>query len=729
MGRRHGPCNQASAKLPGYRRKHGRPPSALAGAGGLEPAPAPPPQQPQGLPTAQMENNVTVIDWAENDPENPLNWSKGRKFARIFPSVFQSMTAQSASFLHCNGLCPRDPAWELSKAKSTLLVQARTGKIGLRGFLFTRRVPEVVTPVCRCGMARETFEHLVLECNGAADKPHPWPDDGAELLEWLDDVEKAAIVVGWVLGLGRLNEFRLAVELENENNEEARGGAEAEWVSPFEEMDPRGSGKAAAESEARRVSTLMGCCTYALLEVRSRAYKGVSQRPTIPDIINNYMYFDKRQNYQGSATSALASIRQRVMPDGLPGYWQAWDFDLGNDTTDVRARRTQRDQLKSIVAAAIDLAIGPDHGWSCEYEGTLKEKLLRVGDNPRKWWGVKIISPPMSASKQWQLEIDMAFTGLSRFFDFYTDDSCGCHVHVSPGPTVQNGYTLDQLIRMAQGAFFWETGLCELLPPKRRTNEHARPNHTVFATNVYQAVPRTGWGRVFNEIESAANGRFPQPDLLKALQGGPNGTRNLSTDFSPIDKIGTIALRRQAGVASAVTTIHRILLAVTLHISALRYDFDSVKDRKDYTTGEELIKELAGCIKKLPESCHGSRFVAFLKWSLESYADGKSYTTPEINAREEALHLRRNPTRPDLPPPRPGLVHSRREEEEESQEVQAAQSARGAKCWHLARDERWRRTDCFTAAPGSVEPATKRERETSPGRRPVARRRQGEAES
>ncbi|EAQ83013.1 hypothetical protein CHGG_10831 [Chaetomium globosum CBS 148.51] len=107
----------------------------------------------------------------------------------------------------------RDPAWELSKAKSTLLVQARTGKIGLRGFLFTRRVPEVVTPVCRCGMARETFKHLVLECNGAADKPQPWPDDGAELLEWLDDVEKAAIVVRWVLGLGRLNEFRLAVEL------------------------------------------------------------------------------------------------------------------------------------------------------------------------------------------------------------------------------------------------------------------------------------------------------------------------------------------------------------------------------------------------------------------------------------------------------------------------------------------------------------------------------------
>ena len=51
----------------------------------------------------------------------------------------------------------------LSKAMSSLLVQIRTGKIGLRAFLFKRRVPEVTTPYCRCGLARETFEHIVLE--------------------------------------------------------------------------------------------------------------------------------------------------------------------------------------------------------------------------------------------------------------------------------------------------------------------------------------------------------------------------------------------------------------------------------------------------------------------------------------------------------------------------------------------------------------------------------------
>ena len=45
-----------------------------------------------------------------------------------------------------------------------MLTQARTGRIGLRGFLFQRRVPEVVTPLCDCGIAEETVEHLIRGC-------------------------------------------------------------------------------------------------------------------------------------------------------------------------------------------------------------------------------------------------------------------------------------------------------------------------------------------------------------------------------------------------------------------------------------------------------------------------------------------------------------------------------------------------------------------------------------
>lgn len=50
----------------------------------------------------------------------------------------------------------------LSKAKSSLLIQIRTGAISLRDFLFTRGVPEVLTPACECGEGRETAEHLVV---------------------------------------------------------------------------------------------------------------------------------------------------------------------------------------------------------------------------------------------------------------------------------------------------------------------------------------------------------------------------------------------------------------------------------------------------------------------------------------------------------------------------------------------------------------------------------------
>ena len=39
----------------------------------------------------------------------------------------------------------------LLKAENSLVVQICTGKTGLRGFLFERRVPDIASPVCLCG--------------------------------------------------------------------------------------------------------------------------------------------------------------------------------------------------------------------------------------------------------------------------------------------------------------------------------------------------------------------------------------------------------------------------------------------------------------------------------------------------------------------------------------------------------------------------------------------------
>jgi hypothetical protein len=53
---------------------------------------------------------------------------------------------------------------QLYKHESSLLIQIRTGKVGLRAFLFERKAPEVATPQCPCGEAPETAAYLVLNC-------------------------------------------------------------------------------------------------------------------------------------------------------------------------------------------------------------------------------------------------------------------------------------------------------------------------------------------------------------------------------------------------------------------------------------------------------------------------------------------------------------------------------------------------------------------------------------
>ena len=57
----------------------------------------------------------------------------------------------------------------LLKHESSLLTQIRTGKVGLRAFLFERKVLEVATPRCIYSDTLETAMHLVLDCQDLAD--------------------------------------------------------------------------------------------------------------------------------------------------------------------------------------------------------------------------------------------------------------------------------------------------------------------------------------------------------------------------------------------------------------------------------------------------------------------------------------------------------------------------------------------------------------------------------
>lgn len=52
----------------------------------------------------------------------------------------------------------------LHRALSTVIIQMRTGKIGLRHYLYQRGVPDIPDRDCRCGKATQTVQHILLAC-------------------------------------------------------------------------------------------------------------------------------------------------------------------------------------------------------------------------------------------------------------------------------------------------------------------------------------------------------------------------------------------------------------------------------------------------------------------------------------------------------------------------------------------------------------------------------------
>ena len=117
-----------------------------------------------------------------------------------------------------------------------MLTQARMGAIGLRRFLFWRKVPEVLTPYCACGEEEETVEHLVVWCQRLP-KPRTWPgweiSTQKDLYQALHGTSPrlrrlAKRIIGWLMDSGRPPEYSLARRLELEAVEdqasEAVGG-------------------------------------------------------------------------------------------------------------------------------------------------------------------------------------------------------------------------------------------------------------------------------------------------------------------------------------------------------------------------------------------------------------------------------------------------------------------------------------------------------------------------
>ncbi len=99
----------------------------------------------------------------------------------------------------------------LKKAESAVLVQARTGRIGLAHFLHKAKVPGIIAPSCACEQGTETAEHVLLHCQFEAERRN-W-QRGASLRDLVSNQRNTKHVAKWLIQSGRLGQFRLANKL------------------------------------------------------------------------------------------------------------------------------------------------------------------------------------------------------------------------------------------------------------------------------------------------------------------------------------------------------------------------------------------------------------------------------------------------------------------------------------------------------------------------------------
>ena len=93
--------------------------------------------------------------WAREWKEEP----KGHALRAIFPVPSHRITRIYKA---------------VKRAKSSLITQIRTEKIGLRAFLYSRFVPSIDEESCTCGASKQTDRHILHECRLLSRQRREW---------------------------------------------------------------------------------------------------------------------------------------------------------------------------------------------------------------------------------------------------------------------------------------------------------------------------------------------------------------------------------------------------------------------------------------------------------------------------------------------------------------------------------------------------------------------------
>jgi tubulin alpha len=129
------------------------------------------------------------------------NWDRDTRGRALFQII--NTPTKKTTEIHTN----------LDKALSSIITQMRTGNIGLRHYLYQRKVPEVEDGQCQCRRGEQTVAHILFSCPRFKDERNVWRSEGtwsANLKKVLTDGKQAARAARYMLETKLLGQFRSA---------------------------------------------------------------------------------------------------------------------------------------------------------------------------------------------------------------------------------------------------------------------------------------------------------------------------------------------------------------------------------------------------------------------------------------------------------------------------------------------------------------------------------------
>jgi hypothetical protein len=207
-----------------------------------------PPPQKASLPLqpgAGERKAAWAKEWAGTPPSSstsplPYTWDTEKALLRDWRARWEETSSQYAQLRPGRSPEAADTATfdgsilnlhrDLRKAESSILIQIRTGKVGLRAFLFRRKVPGIESPNCLHCPTPETAFHVIVECPAEEESRAALAEAlGEDLLWWTPtrlreayhNPSQAILIARWLIRSGRLPEYRLALEYAAREQESA----------------------------------------------------------------------------------------------------------------------------------------------------------------------------------------------------------------------------------------------------------------------------------------------------------------------------------------------------------------------------------------------------------------------------------------------------------------------------------------------------------------------------